>query len=142
MAVDIGAEGEVEETTLSADVALVPFVPIVSSFSVFSCGFFSPFSADSTGCLNAAGPTEGALPLIIGSLLAPQAVGGVCLRVAGLLCVLAVCSVVLTSVSLLNRLASFSWGDFSCGPPLFLPLPLCFFIGLMSSSFASHTKCF
>lgn len=133
---DTGAEGEVEEPMLSADIALVPFVPIVSSFSVFSCGFFSPFSADSTGCLIAAGPIEGALPLIIGSLLAPQGVGGVCLRVAGPLSVLLVCSVVLTSVSLLNLLASFSWGD--CGLPLFLPRPLCFFIGLMSSSIPSH----
>lgn len=108
MAVEIAAEGEVEDTTVSVHV--FSFVPIIFSFSVFSCGFFASFSADSTGCLNTAEPVVGVLLPVIGSLLALEAVGGVCLRVEGALSVLVVCSVVLTSVSPLNLLPSFSWG--------------------------------
>lgn len=144
MAVESGAGAEVGNATVSLATALFPFVSTVFSFSVFSSAFFPSFSTDSTGFLSSVDSSlVGVLLFVSGSLLELAAVGGVCLRVEG---GLGVCCVVLTSVSLLTLLGSFSGSG--CEPPLLLPplplvnggeRPLCFFNGLMSSSL--FTKC-
>lgn len=103
---DSGAGVEVENTTISVDIALFPFVPNIFSFLVFSSSFFPSFSNDSTGSLGSADSSfVGVLLFVTGSLSELVAVGGVCLHVEG---VLGVCCVVLTSVSLLTLLGSFS----------------------------------
>lgn len=102
-----GAGAEVGNATVSVDMTLFPFVPTVFSFSVFSSAFFPPFSIDSTGFLSSVDSClVGVLLFVIGSSLELAAVGGVCLRVDG---VLGTCCVALTSVSLLTLLGSFSW---------------------------------
>lgn len=103
---DSDAGAEVGNATVSVDIALFPFVPTITifSFSIFSSAFFS---TDSTGLLSSVGSSlVGVLLFATGSSLELAAVGGVCLRVEG---VLGVCCVVLTSVSLLPLLGSFSW---------------------------------
>lgn len=138
-----GAGAEVGNATVSVDTPLFPFVPTIFSFSVFSAAFFPSFSTDSTGFLSSVDSSlVGVLLFVIGSSFELAAVGGVCLRVG----VLGVCCVVLTSVSILTLLGSFSWRGWE--PPLLLPplplvnggeRPLCFFNGLISSSL--FTKC-
>lgn len=103
MAVESGAGVEVGNATVSVDMALFPFVPTVFSFSVFSSGFFS---TGSTGFLSSVDSSLVGVLLFVTSSLELVAVGGVCLRVDG---ALGVCCVVLTSVSLLTLLGSFTW---------------------------------
>ena len=143
MAVESGVGAEGGNATVLMAKRLFPFVPSIFSFSVFSSAFCAIFSPDSTGFLSSVASSPlGVLLFVIGSSLVFRAVGGVCLR-AG---VLGVCCVVLTSVSLLTLLGSFSWRG--CEPPLLFPplplvnggeRPLCFFSGLISSSL--FTKC-
>lgn len=105
---DCGAGAEVEDATVSVDTAPFPFMPTVFSFPVFSSAFFTSFSDDSTGFLSSVDSSVlGVLLLVTGSSLELATAGRVCLRVEG---VLGVCCVVLTSVSLLILLTSFSWG--------------------------------
>lgn len=102
VAVVSGAGAEVGDATESAGIILFPFVPAIFSFSVFSSACFPSFSADSTGFLSSVGSSlMGVLLFVIGSL---SELGWPCLRLEGVLCV------VLTRVSLLTLLGSFSWG--------------------------------
>lgn len=145
VAVEIDAGAEVGDATESVGLVLFPFVPTIFSFSTFSSALFPSFSTDSTGLLSSVGsPFVRVLLFAIGSSLELAAAeGGVYLRLEG---VLGVCCVVLTSVSLLTLLGSFSWRG--CEAPLLLPplplvnggeRPLCFFNDLISSSL--FTKC-
>lgn len=102
-----GAGAEVGNATVSVDIELFPFVPNIVSFSVFSSDFLPSFPTGSTGFLDSEDSSlVGLLLFVIGSSLELVAVGGLCLRVEG---VLGVCCVVLMSVSLLTLLGSFSW---------------------------------
>lgn len=102
-----GAGAEVGHATISVDMAPFPFVPTFFSFSVFSSAFFASFSTDSTGFFSSVDSSlVGVLLFVTGSWLELAAVGGVCLRVDGMFG--AFC-VVLTGVSLLTLLGSFSW---------------------------------
>lgn len=99
---DNGAGAEVGNAKDLVDMAV--FVPTVFSFSVFSTAFFPSLSTDSAGFLGSV--VSSLLLFATGSSFELLAVGGLCLRMEG---VLGVCCVVLTSVSLLTLLGSFSW---------------------------------
>lgn len=98
MAVESGVGVVVGNAIELQDTALFPFVPSIFSVSVFSAAFLS---TDSTGFLSPLGSALLGVPLfVIGSSTECD----ICLLVGAL----GECCVVLTSVSLLALLGSFS----------------------------------